>query len=147
MDHQLVVFGLAEELFGVEIEAVESIIKIQEITRLPQMPASICGVINLRGHILPVMDLRMRLGLPSTPHTPHSRIVIINHVQNKIGMMVDSVEEVVIVSDDAIESVSSIITTINSEFIEGIAKLDDRLIVLLNLETVLATAMESSEMI
>ncbi len=147
MEHQLVVFGLAEELFGVEINTVESIIKIQEITRLPQMPASLCGVISLRGRILPVMDLRLRLGLLPTPSTIHSRIVIINHAQNKIGMMVDSVEEVVSVPDAVIEAVPSITTTVNTEFIEGIAKLEDKLIVLLNLESVLAVSMQASEII
>ncbi len=91
MDQQVVVFRLGTEDFGVSISSVESIIKMQPITKMPHAPAFVEGVTNLRGKVLPVMDLRTRFGLPSQETDKNSRIIIINVNGIEVGMIVDGV--------------------------------------------------------
>jgi len=130
MEQQLVVFELANEHYGVDISAVESIIKMQQITAVPQAPDFVEGITNLRGSILPVMDLRKRFGLKDTsqnndkPTRQHdeSRIVVVSMDGMKVGMIVDGVSEVLLVPSDAIEPPPPMVTSINSAFITGIAK-------------------------
>ena len=103
MEKQLVVFELANELFGVDIGAVESIIKMQAITRVPQSPEFVEGVINLRGKVLPVIDLRLRFGLPAVEVTKGNRIMVITLGGTQVGMIVDGVSEVLSISDGDVE--------------------------------------------
>ncbi len=138
MEHQLVVFELANEHYGVDIAAVEGIIKMQLITVVPHAPSFVEGVTNLRGSVLPVIDLRKRFNLPPEETTKNSRIVVITIDTVKVGMIVDAVSEVLRVSEDAIEPTPPIITTVDSAFITGIAKLEGRLIILLDLAKVLS---------
>lgn len=138
MERQLVVFELAGEHYGVDIAAVESIIKMQTITAVPHAPAFVEGVINLRGKVLPVVDLRERFGLPSQEIGSDSRIIVVNLTSMEIGMIVDAVSEVLTVSDSAIEPPPPLVITIDSSFITGIAKMADRLIILLDLSRVLS---------
>lgn len=142
MERQLVVFELANEHYGVDIAAVESIIKIQPITAVPQAPPFVEGITNLRGSVLPVMDLRKRFALGiggSNAEIAHDekRIVVVSMDGMKIGMIVDAVSEVLRVQDEAIEPPPPMVTTINSAFITGIAKVGERLIILLDLAKVL----------
>ena len=137
MEMQLVVFRLANEFFGIDIASVESIVKMQDITRLPQMPDFLEGIINLRGKILPIVDLRKRLNLPAMEKTLESRIVITSFFANTIGLIVDNVEEVIDIDDNLIEPPPSITSSVNTEFIRGIAKTGQMLIILLDLEKVL----------
>ncbi len=143
MERQLVVFELANEHYGVDIAAVESIIKIQPITAVPQAPAFVEGITNLRGSVLPVMDLRKRFGLSShlekgaETAQEERRIVVVSMDGMKIGMIVDAVSEVLRVQEEAIEPPPPMVTTINSAFITGIAKVGERLIILLDLAKVL----------
>jgi purine-binding chemotaxis protein CheW len=137
MEMQLVVFRLANEFFGIDIASVESIVKMQDITRLPQTPDFLEGIINLRGKILPVVDLRKRLNLPAMEKTLESRIVITSFSAATIGLIVDNVEEVIDIDDNLIEPPPSITSSVNTEFIRGIAKTGQMLIILLDLEKVL----------
>jgi len=151
MERQLVVFELAKEHYGVDIAAVESIIKMQPITAVPQAPAFVEGITNLRGSVLPVMDLRKRFGLSSREQKSESahddkRIVVVSMDGMKIGMIVDAVSEVLRVQEDAIEPPPPMVTTINSAFITGIAKVGERLIILLDLARIL-TVSEKDEMV
>ena len=140
MEHQLVVFDLASEHYGVDIAAVEGIIKMQPITVVPHTPAFVEGVTNLRGEVLPVIDLRKRFGLPfDNTRGKDTRIVTVEIGGKKVGMVVDAVSEVLRVPDEAIEPPSPIVTTVDSTFIKGIAKVDDRLIILIELSKVLST--------
>lgn len=141
MENQLVIFELAGEQYGVNITAVESIIKIQTITKVPHAPHFVEGVTNLRGVVLPVIDLRKRLGLPRTEETKDTRIVVIEMKGTIVGMLVDAVTEVLHVPEDAIEPPSFLISSVDSAFITGIAKLEERLVILLDLSKVL-TAQE-----
>ena len=134
---QLVVFDLASQAYGVDIGAVREIIPLQEITRVPTTPEFIEGVINLRGKVIPVVDLRRRLGLPSGEENKENRIVVIDVGGQDIGTVVDAVTEVIRISTESVEMPSSPITSADSEYLMGIAKIDDRLIILLDLESVL----------
>jgi purine-binding chemotaxis protein CheW len=145
MENQLVVFDLAKEHYGVDIGAVEGIIKMQEITAVPRAPHFVEGVTNLRGEVLPVIDLCKRFGLSPGADTKETRIVVIDTHGTKVGMIVDVVSEVLRVSEEAIEPLASIATTVDSALIRGIAKVDDRLIILLDLDKVLS-AEEQNQM-
>jgi len=138
MEQQLVVFDLGSEHFGVDIGAVDGIIKMQEITRVPKAPRFVEGVTNLRGSILPVVDLRRRLNLDMIENTDETRIVVVNMEHAKIGMIVDAVSEVLTVQDDIIEPPPSMVATVDTTFITGIAKVDSRLVILLDLSKVLS---------
>jgi purine-binding chemotaxis protein CheW len=138
MENQIVIFELGTEHFGVEIARVESIIKMQPITQLPHVPSFVEGVTNLRGKVLPVIDLRKRFGLAVRETDKNSRIIVVSLDQSEVGMIVDEVSEVLTVPEGAVEPTPAITTGVDSAFITGIAKLDQRLVVLLDLQRILS---------
>lgn len=138
MEHQLVIMKLGNEHYGVDIANVESIIKMQEITALPRAPEFVEGVINLRGTIIPIIDMRKRFDMPLVEATRDTRIVVVEIRNLTVGMVVDAVNEVLRVADEDIEPPSQLVTTVDSAFIIGIAKVADRLIILLDLSKVLS---------
>lgn len=137
-EEQLVVFELANEVYGVDISRVQEIIRMTTITRLPRAPEFVEGVINLRGKVIPVVDLKKRFGLQESDRTKASRIVVVDVGDHTIGMVVDAVSEVLRVPTSAVEPPSPVVTTIESDYIRGIAKLEGRLIILLDLDKVLS---------
>jgi purine-binding chemotaxis protein CheW len=137
MEKQLVIFEIGNEHFGIDIAAVEGIVKMQEITRVPQAADYVEGITNLRGSVLPVIDLEKRFGIPPHEKTRETRIVVVNMDSVKIGMIVAAVSEVLTIDDSVIEPAPAIVTTINSRFITGIARIDTRLVILLDLNLVL----------
>lgn len=137
-ERQLVVFDLAAESYGVDIGTVREIIRVQEITHVPNAPDFVEGVINLRGKVIPVVDLRKRFSLQVGEQTAESRIVVVDIAGEDIGVMVDAVAEVLRITGDSVEAAASIITTADSYYILGIAKLGERLIILLDLDKVLS---------
>lgn len=142
MEKQLVVFELASEHYGVDIAAVESIIKMQSITSLPHAPACVEGVTNLRGTILPVVDLRKRFGIREVEAHRDNRIIVIAINDVKVGMIVDAVSEVLAVSESNVEPPPSMVMSVDTAFMTGIAKLGElggaqRLVILLDLAKVL----------
>jgi purine-binding chemotaxis protein CheW len=139
MENQIVVFELGSESFGVDIAVVQSIIKIQPITKLPHTPEFVEGVTNLRGKVLPVIDLRKRFGFVAEEVDRNSRIIVVSVDQIEVGMIVDEVSEVVTVPEGVVEAAPAITTTVDSAFIKGIARLGERLVILLNLAQVLST--------
>jgi purine-binding chemotaxis protein CheW len=139
-DEQVVVLELAGEAYGVEIGRVEEIIRMQPITRIPNGPAFIEGVTNLRGRVIPVLDLRKRFGLPSLEATRRSRIVVGELGEHTVGLVVDGVSEVLLVGSDAVEPPSTLVTSADSAFLRGVAKLEERLILLLDLSRILTRA-------
>jgi purine-binding chemotaxis protein CheW len=145
MEHQLVLFDLANEHFGIDIASVDGIIKMQEVISVPHAPSFVEGVTNLRGSVLPVIDLRKRFDLEPTPPTNDTRIVVVNLEGNrKVGMIVDAVTEVLSIPEESIEPTPPIVSTIDSSFIIGIAKVDERLVILLDLASVLTDKEKSS---
>ena len=137
MEQQLVVFELANEFYGINIAMVESIIKMQAITQLPQTPTYVLGVTNLRGSVLPVIDLRTRFILDAKEDTRQTRIMIVTMGNIKAGIVVDAVSEVLRVSDESIEPLPPMINSVDSAFLKGIVRLENRLIILLELSRVL----------
>src|SRR3989442_7906343 len=137
-EQQLVVCQLAAELYGLEIWRVHEIIRLQSITRVQRAPAFVEGVINLRGKVIPVVDLRRRFGLPTADHTRASRIVVVEIGDQVVGIIVDSVSEVLRINTSTVEPPSPVVAGIDSEYLHGIAKLSDRLVILLDLDRILA---------
>ncbi len=135
---QLVVFDLASENYGVDIDDVREIIRMQNITKVPGAHMFVEGVINLRGRVVPVVDLRKRLSLDAGSQTQDSRIVVVDINGQDVGVIVDAVTEVSRIDVTSIEPPSSMITSSDSDYLRGIAKLEDRMIILLDLNKVLA---------
>lgn len=138
MDQQVVVFELGSEEYAVNISTVESIIKMQAITKMPHAPSYIEGVTNLRGKVLPVVDLRRRFGMPPQESTKNNRIIIIAINKIEVGMIVDGVSQVLTIPDQAVEPPPSIAVSVDTAFVTGIAKIDQRLVILLNLDLMLS---------
>jgi len=136
-EQQLVIFRLGEDYFAMFIAHVNEIIRLQKITPVPKAPAFVIGVTNLRGRVIPVIDLRQRFGLAPREDGYRSRIIVADHAGKLIGMIVDGVDEVLTVPSDAIEEPDEIVVSFDSEFLAGIVRLEDRLIILLDEEKVL----------
>ena len=136
---QLVVFQLGGEEFGVEIMQVQEIIRMPDITRIPQSPEYVEGVINLRGKIIVVINLDTKFDLHSKELDDDSRIIIVEVGDNVVGMVVDSVSEVLRLATSSVDPAPEIISTkIKADYLKGVGKLDDRLLILLDLERVLS---------
>lgn len=133
---RFVVFTLAEEEFAVDVAQVQEIIEMQEVTRVPRAPEFVKGVLNLRGKILPVMDLRERLGLPPASEAPQ-RIVVAQLGDQVVGMMVDSVVEVLPLPESSIEPPPALVADVSATYLQGLARLENRLLILLDLEGIL----------
>ncbi len=135
---QLVTFHVGDEEFGVDILAVREINRMMEITRVPHAPVFVEGVINLRGQVIPVVDLRTRFQLDAVEHDKSTRIVVVELSEKVVGFLVDSVSEVLRVPRDLIEPPPPIVGSIDSEYIQAVVKLDDRLLILLDLQKLLS---------
>ena len=144
VERHLVVFQLCDEFYGVDISVVEAIIKMQPITTVPHTPVYVQGVTNLRGTVLPVFDLRKRFGLEAKAFTKNSRIVVVRNHGNSLGMVVDSVAEVLRVPAKDCEPTPKIVNTVDSTYISGIARTEDQLVILLDLDRVLRVQQRGS---
>ncbi len=136
---QLVTFKLGAEEFGVDILKVQEINKMMSITKIPNAPAFIEGVINLRGKIIPIVDLRKRLGFRDQPYDKSTRIIVVELDGLVLGFIVDSVSEVLRIPGNTIEPPPSMVAGIESEYIEGVGKLDERLLILLELKKIFSS--------
>lgn len=138
-EYQLVVFAIGEEEFGVDISQVREIVRLIAITYLPKAPVFIEGVVNLRGQVVAVIDLAKRLNISAKPRGDATRIIIVEIEGLTVGMVVDSVSEVLRLSSENVEEIPSVIDSeVQEHFISGVGKLDDRLLVLLDLKKILA---------
>ena len=131
---QIVVCELADEHYGLDIARVFEIIRHQPVTPVPRAPSFVKGVINLRGRIIPVVDLRGRFGMAEAEATKESRIVVAESGATRVGLIVDSVSEVLLVPLDAVEATPEVAAGDDAEYLRGIAKLGDRLVLLLELD-------------
>jgi len=135
---KVIVFTLAHEEYGIEVDKVRTIERMVPITRVPKTPAFVKGVINLRGVVIPVIDLRGRFGLAETDYTENTRIVIVAAHELEVGFIVDSANDVLDVDGDAIENPPEVVGGVKAKYISGVAKIgDSRLLILLNLAEVL----------
>lgn len=131
---QLVTFTLGNEEYAVDILKVQEINRMTEIAKVPNSPAYVEGVINLRGRVIPVVSLRSRFGLGDKDNDERSRIMIMDIQGITLGIVVDSVSEVLRIPSNTVEPAPNMASEIGTEFIRGIAKLDDRLIILIDMD-------------
>ena len=134
---QVVAFKLRDEEYGVSILNVQEIRNMTDITRVPFAADFIKGVINLRGSVLPVTDLKKRLGLAETPYTENTRIVTVTIDELHVGMLVDAVTEVLTIGSKTVDTKKATNDRSGSRFLNGIGNVDGRLIIMLNLEEII----------
>jgi purine-binding chemotaxis protein CheW len=140
---QLVVFKLDKEEYGVSILQVQEIKRMTDITRVPHTPDYIKGVINLRGSVLPVIDLKTRLNLPLSEYGDDTRIIIVKVEELCVGIIVDAVSEVMTIESNHIEPAQSVVGGVSTAYLSGVGKLDDRLIILINVEALIGLSQET----
>ncbi|GAB6162785.1 chemotaxis protein CheW [Desulfothermus naphthae] len=141
---QLVSFKLGDEEFGVDIMQVQEIIRMQNITSVPNAPEFVEGVINLRGRVIPIVDLRKRFGLEEKSHDKATRIIVVKVDDLTVGLIVDEVSEVLRIPVDTVEPPPPIVAGVESEYIKGVGKLEDRLLILLDLSKTLSKEEKAS---
>lgn len=136
---QLATFQLGDESYGIEVAKVQEIVWMTEITHVPRSADFVEGVVNLRGKIIPVLDLRRRFGLAAQEVTPKTRIVVVKVGPRVLGLIVDRVHEVVRMSADTVTPPPEMVTQgMDNSYLKGVAQLGDRLIILLDLELLLS---------
>ena len=138
MDGKYLTFILGEEVYGIEILKAREIIGLMDITTVPQTPDYMKGVINLRGKVIPVIDLRLKFSMPEEEHTQETCVIVVEVNNTSIGIIVDSVSEVSGISGEEIEEAPSFGQGIDTSFIKGLGKVKDKIIILLGIEMVLS---------
>lgn len=133
---QIVSFRLANEEYGIDIMNVQEIILVGQVTEMPQVPGYLRGLINLRGHVIPIVDLRLRLGLEAAAATEHTRILVLNVNTKTVGVVVDAVDEVLSVDSVELEPTPAGVAGAGEEFVTGLLKFEEKLLILLNLERI-----------
>ncbi|MCK4509194.1 MAG: chemotaxis protein CheW [Desulfuromonadales bacterium] len=137
---QYVTFSLGEELFGVEVTRAREILSLTPVTKVPQTPDYLLGVINLRGQVVPVVDMRLKLGLPAGAETEDTCIIVVEvQVDGEaiiVGALADAVREVMEIRSDQIEPPPRLGTRLNTEFINGMGKVDEQFMILLNIDRI-----------
>lgn len=142
---QLVIFKLGREDYGVSILQVQEIKRIMDITRVPNSPDFIKGVINLRGSVLPVLDLKKRLDLPPGEYTDSTRIIIVKVEEIIVGLIVDGVSEVTALAAENIEPPGNVVSGVSAQYLSGVGKQDDKLLILLNLATIVGVSSDGGK--
>jgi purine-binding chemotaxis protein CheW len=141
---QLVSFTIGSEEFGVDILKVQEINRMLDITKVPNAPVFVDGVINLRGKVIPIVNLRQRFGMKPREQDKDTRIVVVELSGKTVGFIVDGVSEVLRIPKSVTEPPPPLVAGINADYITAVGKLEDRLLILLDLERVLSDEMKSS---
>jgi purine-binding chemotaxis protein CheW len=131
------IFKIGDELFGIGIERVVEILKVQKIFTIPGLPEFLSGVMSVRGNIVPVIDLRRRFGI--RPSGNKERIIIVRHGQEKISFLVDDIKEILSLSPEQIRTPPSIFKGFKTEYLTGLGKHGERIIILLNIDSLLTS--------
>lgn len=134
---QLVSFKIGEEEFGVDILKVQEINRMDQITRVPNAPDYVSGVMNLRGKVIPIIDLRKRFRLPKKERDKDTRIIVVELRSRVVGFLVDAVNEVLRIPKSVTEPPPPMVAGIGSEYITAVGKLEDRLLILIDLDKIL----------
>lgn len=133
----MVSFNIGQEEFGLDIQRIQEINRMVDITRVPNAPEFVSGVINLRGKVIPIIDLRKRFGFPLKENNKSTRIIVVELSETVIGFIVDAVQEVIRIPKSITEPPPPIVAGIGSEYITAVAKLENRLLILLDPERIL----------
>ena len=140
---QHLTFKLDEEIFAIDISKVREVLEFTTVTKVPQTPDFMCGVINLRGHVVPVVDLRLKFGMSAAEKTVNTCIIIVevsvDGDSTVLGALADSVQEVFDFESDQIEPAPKIGTRLNTDFIRGMGKQDEQFIMILDIDKVFST--------
>ncbi|WP_042199186.1 chemotaxis protein CheW [Paenibacillus camerounensis] len=137
-DIKVIVFKLGSEEYGIEVDKVQTIERMMPITRVPKTYSFIKGVINLRGVVIPVINLRGRFAIEETEHTDQTRVIIVNVNEMEVGFIVDSANDVIDLNRDSIDTPPEVVGGIKAKYLDGVAKIgEDRLLIMLNLSEVL----------
>lgn len=139
-DEHVVIFRLADEFYALDIQTVQEIVRMQTITSIPGSDVWVEGITNLRGRVVPVIDLRKRCGVDAGEYTAETRIVVVSSAGGMVGLIVDAVSEVMRIPGEQVELPSAIVSLPENTYLRGIAKLEDRLVSLMDLEGVLPAA-------
>lgn len=135
---KVIVFQLKDEEYAVSVDQVGSIERLQSITRVPQTADFVKGVINLRGVVTPIIDLRVRFGIDETEYSDSTRIIIVYLDDLEVGLIVDVANDVIDIPESSIEPPPEVVGAVNVDYIAGVAKLENRLLILLDLQKVLS---------
>lgn len=138
---QFVGFKVHREFFGVPIDRVREIVRVPEITPVPETPKFVEGVINLRGKIIPVIDMRTRLSAPAAARGRTNRVLIVELLERdgkSVGLIVDSASEIMKIPEDSIEPTPELVSSIGAEYVTGVGKLNEKLVVMLDLSKLLS---------
>jgi len=138
MRHELITFGIACQRFGIDIMAVREIRAWSPVTRLPRVPEYVAGVVNLRGAVLPVIDLAARLGWTATEATPRNPIIVIEHESQLRGLIVHDVADIVSIAGGTLQQPDALGHEAINNFLEGIAPLGDDMVMVLDLKRLMA---------
>ncbi len=134
---KVIAFRLKDQEYGVDVNQVNSIERLHGVTKVPKTVDFIKGIINLRGEVTPVINLAERFGMGESESTENSRIIIVNLGQMQAGLIVDSANDVIDIPTDMIEPPPQILHEVHEEFVHGVAKLDNSLLVIVNLNKIL----------
>ncbi|XXM73541.1 chemotaxis protein CheW [Lysinibacillus sphaericus] len=136
-DLKLIVFQLVDKEYAIPVNQVRSIEKLEHITRVPKTPVYVKGVINLRGVVTPIIDLRSKFGLSASIATDSTRVIIAGSDDKEVGLIVDAANDVLDVSKEAVEPPPEVVGVVEAEYIGGVVKKDRRLLILLHLDKIL----------
>jgi len=136
-EQHVVIFRLAQEYYAIDIHAVQEIVRLQPITAIPGADPWVKGITNLRGRVVPVVDLRKRCGLEESEHTQETRIVVVHCSAGMVGLIVDAVTEVLRIPSASIEPPNALSQNASNAYLQAVAKLEDRLVSIVNLDALL----------
>lgn len=137
-------FFLSDEEYGISIENIREIIEVLHITSVPYSPDYLKGVINLRGKVVPIIDLKLKFGLPECVPTEKSCIIVVEYTGEYVGVLVDEVSEVIDVSEDQFDETSFLGQKVEDRFIRGVGKIEGKIKILLDIKNVLAYEKDDS---
>ncbi|MEO6045211.1 MAG: chemotaxis protein CheW [Tepidiformaceae bacterium] len=144
-EEHVVIFRLADEFYALDIQSVQEIVRMQSITPIPGSDPWVEGITNLRGRVVPVIDLRRRCRVATNEHTAETRIVVVGSPNGMVGFIVDAVSEVLRIPADQVERPNSIVSVAENTYLRGVAKLNDRLVALMDLDGLLSGAVSGTE--
>mgnify|MGYP006295863721 CR=1 FL=1 len=136
---QMIIFDIGQEKFGVKITRIHEINRMTEITELPDTSRYFAGIINLRGDIISVVDLRKRLGLENVENTEDTRIIVVEYQDDDVGLIVDAVSEVLHIDEEEVEDPPQSMVGIKNDYLTGVVKIDDNIVNILDLDNLLAS--------
>jgi purine-binding chemotaxis protein CheW len=135
---QLISFTVGAEEYGLELLRVKEVIRMRQITWLPKAPSCVKGIINLRGDVIPIVDLRDRFGLQEQEHTPRTRVIVVEVEGRPVGMVVDAASQVVRMPADQFDPPPTVMGEVSRDFITAVGKMGDKLIIMIDVDRVLS---------